>query len=115
MVMGFPRKVNRILGSVPSIGPIPGDMLMYFVGSVMVGLLLQSWLALDWPTTVFTSFGAFVASYLCIGRKEWKFFSQLMKTPRLVRIVPPYLRLLKKQQRAKRSSRTRRSSHSRTS
>lgn len=109
--MAFPRKVNRILGSVPSIGPIPGDMLIYFVGSVMVGLLFQSWFAFDWPTTVFTSFGVFFASYLCIGREEWKFFSKLMKTPRLVRVVPLYIRNLgvshaeKKRRRARRSSR----------
>ena len=92
------RSVNRILGTQPSVGPIPGDQIIpwsilaflgYVVGDTLLGLnwlqtcLLVVWLVGTW--------------WILTGKQAWRFLSKFIPVPHVTRGYVRYMSLLERQ------------------
>jgi hypothetical protein len=76
------RQINQMLGSRPSIGPIPADLLLPW-GGILVTVLIftRSVFVLDWQWTVGLVVWGCVTWTILAGQKPHKFLSKFMSPP----------------------------------
>jgi hypothetical protein len=88
------RQVNQLLGSRPSLGPIPADLVLPWGGIFLVVLILtRSLFVLDWMWTVGLTVWGCASWAVLTGNHPYKFLSKFMVPPRRwsrghVRYVP---------------------------
>ena len=76
------RQINQMLGSRPSIGPIPADLLLPWGGIVVTVLIFtRSVFALDWQWSVGLVVWGCVTWAILAGQKPYKFLSKFMSPP----------------------------------
>jgi hypothetical protein len=77
------RQINQMLGSRPSLGPIPADLILPWGGiSLVVLIFTRSIFPLDWQWTVGLIVCGCVTWTLLTGKKPYKFLSKFMNPPR---------------------------------
>jgi|GEM_PF-820158 len=80
-----PRKVNRLLGEKPSIGPIPGDQFIPWLVIAGIVMALQVFFSLHWFHAGLLLLWGIATWWLLTGKKAWKFLSRFHRRPRWVR------------------------------
>jgi hypothetical protein len=72
-----------MLGSRPSIGPIPADLLLPWGGILLVVIIFtRSVFVLDWQWTVGLVVWGCVSWAILAGQKPYKFLSKFLAPPR---------------------------------
>ncbi|RUS95591.1 hypothetical protein DSM106972_089470 [Dulcicalothrix desertica PCC 7102] len=92
------RPVNQILGTQPSLGPIPADqifpwiiiiLLSYFiVNGFLGGLFADAWQ--KWLWTVLIAGWGMATWWILTGGKSWRFLSKFIGVPNWTRGVARY-------------------------
>jgi len=79
------RPVNRILGSKPNLGPLPGDQLGPWALILFFGVILKWFIGFGLlPLALYTVWG--VATYwLLTADYSWRFKGKFVPTPRWTR------------------------------
>ena len=77
------RQINQMLGSRPSLGPIPADLILPWGGIFLVVLIFtRSIFPVDWQWTVGLIVWGCVTWTVLTGTKPYKFLSKFMNPPR---------------------------------
>jgi hypothetical protein len=92
------RPVNQILGTQPSLGPIPADQIIPWVVIALVsyfiingffgGLFADEWQKWLW-TTLITAWGI-ATWWILTGGRSWRFLSKFIGVPNWTRGVARY-------------------------
>jgi hypothetical protein len=76
------RQINQMLGSRPSLGPIPADLIFPWGGiSLVVLIFTRSIFPVDWQWTVGLIVWGCVTWAILVGKKPYKFLSKFMNPP----------------------------------
>jgi hypothetical protein len=76
------RPVNQMLGSRPSLGPIPADLVLPWGGiTVLVLIITRSVFVLDWAWTVGLIVWGCASWAVLTGTKPYKFLSKFLLPP----------------------------------
>ena len=90
------RVVNKILGSQPSVGPIPADQVLpwscFMAFSIMVGRVLLPMVGLDigWFWTILMGAWLCATWWVLTGRRSWRFLGKFQKRPNWTIGYHPY-------------------------
>lgn len=89
------RTVNRILGSQPNVGPIPGDQVIPWCILGFLSIVLgRNILNLTWPQTGLIVGWAIGTWWILTGNKAWRFLSKFISVPYVARGHARYISLL---------------------
>jgi len=85
-----PRKVNRMLGEQPSLGPIPGNQVIPW--SIIAGLILtlKIILSIHWFHAGLMLIWGIATWWLLTGKRAWRFLSRFHRRPRWIRAYKTY-------------------------
>jgi hypothetical protein len=89
------RTVNRILGTQPNVGPIPGNQVVPWAT-----ILLTSWmighqmLGLSWLKTGLMALWLMGTWWILTGNQSWRFLAKFIAVPHLARGYARYQSLL---------------------
>jgi hypothetical protein len=76
------RQVNQMLGSRPSLGPIPADLVLPWGGiTVIILILTRSIFVMDWAWTVGLIVWGCASWAVLTGTKPYKFLSKFLIPP----------------------------------
>jgi hypothetical protein len=76
------RQINQMLGSRPSLGPIPADLLLPWGGiSLAVLIFTRSIFPIDWQWTVGLTVWGCASWAVLTGTKPYKFLSKFLMPP----------------------------------
>lgn len=103
------RPVNQILGSQPSLGPIPADQVFpwtvialssYFIINGIFGGFFQDDFQ-KWLWTVLIAGWGMATWWILTGGRSWRFLSKFIGVPTWTRGIARYLSLLEVNREAK--------------
>jgi hypothetical protein len=76
------RQINQMLGSRPSMGPVPADLVLPWGAIFLIVLIFtRSIFVLDWQWTVGLVVWGCGSWAVLTGRKPYKFLSKFMMPP----------------------------------
>lgn len=85
------RPVNRVLGTQPSLGPIPAHLIFPWTGIALVSYFIcQGIFGLGWLITGFTIAWGMFTWWILTGDRSWRFLSKFVPTPRWTRGMARY-------------------------
>ena len=91
------RLVNRILGSQPSLGPIPGNQVFPWTVILFISYTLgYNIIRLGWLNTLLMAAWLIGTWWILTGNQSWRFLSKFVPLPYVVRGHARYLSLLDK-------------------
>lgn len=92
------RSVNRILGSQPSLGPIPGNQVFPWAIIVFISYFIgYNVLRLGWLNTILIAAWLMGTWWILTGNHSWRFLAKFVPLPHVVRGHARYLSPLDRQ------------------
>jgi hypothetical protein len=77
------RQINQMLGSRPSLGPIPADLVLPWGGiALLMMIITQNIFSLGWYWTLGLTIWGCVCWTVLTGTKPYKFLSKFLVPPR---------------------------------
>ena len=80
------RTVNRILGSQPNLGPVPGNMVLPWTVILLFSYILGTKLfALGWLNTILMAAWLMGTWWILTGKHSWRFLAKFIPLPYVAR------------------------------